>query len=122
MRVLIIDDEKPLADTLCLILQHAGYQARAAYDGVDALSLIGSFVPDVVISDVAMPGMSGIEACGKIKSELPNCHIILFSGQAETDELMANARSKGCNWELLAKPVHPRDLLAKLSRLQLRVA
>ena len=122
MRILIIDDEKPLADTLSLILQNAGYEARAVYDGVAALSLIESFVPDLVISDVVMPGMNGIEACGKIKCELPNCHIILFSGQAATDELMSDARADGCDWELLAKPVHPRDLLAKLSALRLLAA
>jgi DNA-binding response OmpR family regulator len=122
MRILIIDDEKPLADTLSLILQNAGYEARAVYDGVAALSLIESFVPDLVISDVVMPGMNGIEACGKIKCELPNCHIILFSGQAATDELMSDARADGCDWELLAKPVHPRDLLAKLSLLRSLVA
>ena len=122
MRILIIDDEKPLADTFAEILQIAGYEVRAVYDGVAALSLIESFVPDLVISDVVMPGMNGIEACGKIKCELPNCHIILFSGQAATDELMSDARADGCNWELLAKPVHPRDLLAKLSSLRLLAA
>jgi DNA-binding response OmpR family regulator len=122
MRVLIIDNEKPLADTLTLILQHAGYEARAVYDGVTALSLIESFVPDVVISDVVMPGMNGIDVCGKIHAELPNCQIILFSGQAATDELMKDARGKGCDWELLDKPVHPRDLLAKLLSLRSLVA
>jgi DNA-binding response OmpR family regulator len=121
MRILIIDDEKPLADTLSLILQNAGFKARAVYDGAAALSVIESFVPDVVISDVMMPGMNGIEVCGKIQIELPNCHIILFSGQAATDELMKDARGKGCEWELLSKPVHPRDLLAKLSALRLLV-
>jgi CheY-like chemotaxis protein len=122
MRILIIDDEKPLADTLFLILQNAGYETKAVYDGAAALSLIESFVPDLVISDVVMPGMNGIEACGKIQIELPHCHIILFSGQAATDELMKDARDKGCEWELLAKPVHPRDLLAKLSLLRSLVA
>jgi DNA-binding response OmpR family regulator len=122
MRILIIDDEKSLADTLTLILQNAGYEARAVCDGIAALSLIEAFVPDLVISDVAMPGMNGIEACGKIKCELPNCHIILFSGQAATDELMKDARGKGCEWELLAKPVHPRDLLARLSALRLLIS
>jgi DNA-binding response OmpR family regulator len=122
MRILIIDDEKPLADTFAEILQIAGYEVRAVYDGVAALSLIESFVPDVVISDVMMPGMNGIEVCGKIEIELPNCHIILFSGQAATDALMKDARGKGCEWELLSKPVHPRDLLAKLSALRLLAA
>lgn len=118
MRVLVIDDEKPLADTLTLILNVAGYEVMTAYDGSSALSQIESFLPDVVISDVVMPGMNGIETCGKIQKEHPNCHIILFSGQAATNELMKTARAAGCDWELLAKPVHPEDLLAKLASLR----
>lgn len=118
MRILIIDDEKPLADTLVLILRGAGYEASAAYDGHAALSQVESFLPDVVISDVVMPGMNGIEVCGRIQEEHPTCHIILFSGQAVTNELMRSARAEGCEWELLAKPVHPKDLLERLSSLQ----
>lgn len=117
MRILVIDDERPLADTLALILTSTGYEVKAAYDGVDALSQIESFRPDVVISDVIMPGMNGIEVCSRIHLQHPNCHIILFSGQAETNELMRTARAEGCAWELLAKPVHPKDLLNKLSAL-----
>lgn len=118
MRVLVIDDEKSLADTLVLILQGAGYEASAAYDGPGALSQVDSFLPDVVISDVVMPGMNGIEVCSRIQAEHPSCHIILFSGQAATNELMRSARAQGCQWELLAKPVHPKDLLEKLSLLR----
>ena len=118
MRVLVIDDERPLADTLVLILRGAGYEASVAYDGPTALSQIESFPPDVVISDVVMPGMNGIEVCRRIHMEHPTCHIILFSGQAATNELMNSARAEGCEWELLAKPVHPRDLLERLSSLQ----
>ena len=118
MRVLVIDDEKPLADTLAIILQSAGYEAMAAYDGTTALSQAESFRPDIVISDVVMPGMNGIEVCSRIEAEYPQCHIILFSGQAATNELMKNARAKGCDWELLVKPVHPSDLLTKLASLK----
>lgn len=116
-RILVIDDEKPLADTLTLILRSAGYEATAAYDGAAALSQIESFRPDVVISDVILPGMNGIEVCGRIQAQQPNCHIVLFSGQAATSELMIKARADGCDWELLAKPVHPKELLEKLSTL-----
>ena len=118
MRVLVIDDEKPLADTLVLILRGAGYEASAAYDGPAALSQVESFLPDVVISDVVMPGMNGIQVCGRIQEKHPTCHIILFSGQAVTNELMRSVRAEGCEWELLAKPVHPKDLLEKLSSLR----
>lgn len=117
MRVLVIDDEKPLAETLAIILRSAGYEATTAYDGTNALSQVESFQPDIVISDVVMPGMNGIEVCSRIQAEHPQCHIILFSGQAATNELMQNARAKGCDWELLVKPVHPADLLTKLASL-----
>ena len=118
MRILVIDDERPLADTLTLILQSAGYETKAAYDGGAALSQIESFLPDVVISDVIMPGINGVEVCGRIQAKHPNCHIILFSGQAATNELMITARAEGCTWELLAKPVHPKELLQMLSSLR----
>lgn len=119
MRVLVIDDEKLLADTLALVLEREGYEAAVAYDGPAALSRIQTFAPDVVISDVVMPGMNGIEVCRIIQTEHPTCQIILFSGQAATNELMRNARAEGCDWELLAKPVHPTEMLAKLSSLHL---
>ena len=65
-----------------------------------------------------MPGMNGIEVCRRVPAEYPTCEIILFSGQEAANELMRNARAQGCDWELLAKPVHPAELLAKLSLLR----
>lgn len=79
MRVLVIDDEKPLADTLALILQRAGYEAAVAYNGAAALSQLDSFRPDIVISDVIMPGMNGIEVCGRIqtaRAQLPHYSLL----------------------------------------------
>jgi DNA-binding response OmpR family regulator len=118
MRIFVVDDEKPLADTLILILRHAGYEATAAYDCAAALSQMESFLPDVVICDVIMPGMDGIEVCRRIQADHPRCRIILFSGQADTNALIGDAREKGCSWELLAKPVDPEELLAKLASLK----
>ncbi|MGB9257180.1 MAG: response regulator, partial [Candidatus Korobacteraceae bacterium] len=70
--------------------------------------------PDLVISDVIMPDMNGIEAAISIRGFLPSCKILLFSGQAATADLLENARAQGHEFEILAKPVHPSDLLAKL--------
>jgi CheY-like chemotaxis protein len=70
--------------------------------------------PDLVISDVVMPDMDGIEAAIQIRRFLPSCKILLFSGQAVTADLLENARARGHDFEILAKPVHPQDLLAKL--------
>ena len=61
-----------------------------------------------------MPDMNGIEAAIHIRGFLPACKILLFSGQAATADLLENARARGHEFEILAKPVHPQDLLAKL--------
>jgi CheY-like chemotaxis protein len=60
--------------------------------------------------------MNGIEAAIRIRESLPKCKVLLFSGQAATADLLENARLRGHEFEILAKPVHPQDLLAKLSR------
>jgi DNA-binding response OmpR family regulator len=118
MRILVIDDEKPLADTLVMILQRKGYEAVCAYTAAAALETIESFRPECVISDVILPGTIGTELCAKIESVLPDCRILLFSGQGATSELIESARADGHSWELLAKPLDPRELLEKLASLQ----
>jgi CheY-like chemotaxis protein len=68
----------------------------------------------MLISDVIMTDMNGIDAAITIRTMLPNCKILLFSGQAATADLLDRARSQGHEFEILAKPVHPQDLLARL--------
>lgn len=114
-RMLVVDDERSIADTLAAILRNAGYEVTAAYDGLSALSRCESFHPDLVITDVVMPGMTGIEMAILIKQRYPACKVLLFSGQATTADLLEKARQSGYDFELLAKPIHPTDLLAKLA-------
>jgi CheY-like chemotaxis protein len=70
-----------------------------------------SEAPDLLISDVMMPQLSGIDLAIQMKEECPGCQILLFSGQAETVDLLQTAREQGHNFQLLSKPVHPTDLL-----------
>ena len=113
-RVLVADDEQVIANTLAIILNQAGFEAKAVYSGENAVETLDSFQPNMLISDVIMTGMTGIEAAIKVRAKLPNCKILLFSGQAATADLLEKARSEGHEFEILAKPVHPTDLLAKL--------
>ncbi len=113
-RVLVVDDEQVIADTLAKILDLNGYDASAVYTGTAAVESARSLQPDLIISDVIMPDMDGIQAAIKIRGFLPNCKILLFSGQAATADLLENARAQGHEFEILGKPVHPSDLLAKL--------
>jgi len=113
-KVLVADDERVIADTLVIILNQAGFDATAAYSGHKAVELAESLRPDMLISDVIMPDLSGIDAAISVRRILPSCKILLFSGQAATADLLDKARSQGHEFEILAKPVHPQDLLAKL--------
>ncbi|PYX94063.1 MAG: response regulator [Acidobacteria bacterium] len=113
-KVLVVDDEHVIADTLAIILNQSGYEATAVYTGKGAVESARAHKPELIISDVIMPDMNGIEAAIKIREFLPGCKILLFSGQAATADLLEMARNQGHEFEILAKPVHPQDLLAKL--------
>ncbi len=115
-RVLVADDEHVIANTLAIILNQAGFEARAVYSGEKAIESLDTFEPDMLISDVIMTGMTGIEAAIATRAKRPSCKILLFSGQATTADLLEKAREQGHEFEILAKPVHPTDLLAKLRR------
>ena len=111
-RVLIVDDELTIADTLVEILNGEGYEALAAATADSALASAQTFQPDIVISDVIMPGTNGVELGIKIRRELPKCRVILFSGQTETSDLLGQARKRGHEFEIIAKPIKPQTLLA----------
>ncbi|WP_213803485.1 response regulator [Granulicella sp. dw_53] len=113
-KVLVADDEQVIANTLAIILNQAGFEARAVFSGEKAVEALDTFQPDMLISDVIMTGMTGIEAAIITRNRMPNCKILLFSGQAATADLLEKARTQGHEFEILAKPVHPTDLLAKL--------
>jgi CheY-like chemotaxis protein len=113
-KVLVVDDEHVIADTLAIILNQQGFEASAVYSGNEAVEQARAQKPELIISDVIMDDMNGIEAAINIRRFLPDCKILLFSGQAVTADLLENARAQGHEFEILAKPVHPQDLLAKL--------
>lgn len=113
-RVIVADDEHVIADTLAYILNQAGFEATAVYTGKEAVDLAHDLNPDLLVTDVIMPDMNGIEAAIHIRQFLPSCKVLLFSGQAATAGLLEEARARGYEFEILSKPVHPQDLVAKL--------
>jgi DNA-binding response OmpR family regulator len=113
-KVLVVDDERLIADTLAMILRQSGFDAYAVYSGEEALAKAKSFEPDMLISDVVMTGIDGIETAIRMRARLPGLRVLLFSGQAATVNLLENARTQGHDFDLLQKPVHPTDLLAKI--------
>lgn len=121
--VLVVDDEVLIADTCALILERNGIMAMVAYDAKSALKVATAFPPDLLLSDVTMPGMSGIDLALAIKQILPQCSILLFSGQASSMDLLKTARDAGHELTVLFKPLRPAELIARVSAiLQSRIA
>jgi len=116
-RILIVDDEPSIADSLAAILEKSGFDVHTAYSGRKAIQLAEEVVPDLMLSDVMMPDKNGIEVATEIRGKLPGCKILLFSGSASSVGLLAKARQAGHDWEILSKPVHPKDLLVRLGDL-----
>ncbi|MFZ1084966.1 MAG: response regulator [Terracidiphilus sp.] len=113
-KILVADDERVIADSLTMILNLSGFEARAVYSGESALELAAEFKPEMLISDVIMAGLSGIDAAIQMRTLFPQIKILLFSGQAATADLLEKARAQGYEFDILSKPVHPQDLLARL--------
>jgi len=116
-RVLVVDDERLLADSTAAVLRCAGFDTRTAYDGFGALDLIPSFHPDYLLTDIMMPGMNGVQLAIAITRMYPRTKIMLFSGQAGIIDILEEGHSKGYEFPLLAKPVHPSKLVEGLKSL-----
>lgn len=115
--VLVVDDESAIADTVTEILSRSGYAAMTAYDGPEAMEIALLTPPELLITDVSLPGMSGIELAIKMRRIFPDCKILLFSGHVATADLLARAHRAGHTFTLLSKPLHPKELLAKVAEI-----
>ena len=116
-RILIVDDEVAIADTLAMIFRSQMYDARVAYSGECAIEVIAEWRPDLAIIDVILPEMNGIDLAIVTKANYPACHVLLFSGHANTSMLLEEAGRKGHQFEVLAKPVHPNVMLERAADL-----
>ena len=112
--VFVVDDRTVIAETLAAVLTQEGFRAMAFDDPTVALSAASIKSPDVLISDVIMPRMTGIELAIRVRNAYPACRVLLFSGQLHTSDLLEQARKEGHEFEILAKPVQPGELLEML--------
>lgn len=102
LRVVVVDDDPDVLKSLCTYLERSGCQVISASNGADGLQLAFEHNPDVVLTDVAMPRMSGIELCRRLHERLPRLPIVLMSGWA-SDLNHASAREAGAH-DVLSKP------------------
>ena len=115
--VFVVDDEPGTASTLAAILNASGFQATAFTDAAKAMEAAESCCPSMLISDVVMPQMNGIELAIKFKATCPQCKILLFSGNASSNSLLEVATKKGHAFRIMSKSILPKDLLTAIAKL-----
>jgi len=118
LRVLVIDDERMVADSLAQILHMFGYHALSVYSEQADIEHVGTTPCDLVVSDVVMDELSGIDLAIQLATLLPKCKVLLMSGNNSTSDLLKEAQKKGHAFDVLAKPVHPSVILDRLKTLQ----
>jgi DNA-binding response OmpR family regulator len=111
-RVLVVDDDQMTADTITAIVRTQGFEAQTLYSGESAMEWIESFRPDVVLTDIRMRKVSGIETAVQVRELHPECRVILFSAS----ELSAGDRQtmERLGFEFIGRPMHPTELVACL--------
>ena len=114
LRVLVVDDEFIIASTWAQILRMSGFETDWATSGEEAIWRARRKRPDVLLSDVLMRGISGIETAEEILKIHPECRVVLISGHAETVRSIAEDYPGKPDFEILSKPIHPLVLLERI--------
>jgi DNA-binding NtrC family response regulator len=112
--IMVVDDEPVIRETILEILQDEGYDALGMSNAAQALLWAERIRPDILLTDIVMPGMNGIDMAIQLSGVLPQCRIILFTGHAAALDLLAKARAQGHEFEVFNKPINPDVLLPLL--------
>ena len=111
-KILVVDDEQAVADTLCMIFMKHGFDCRTAYTGLAALARTDEFCPELLLCDISMPGMNGLEVVSRVTKKCPDCCVLLLTGHY-TNLAFAQrwALSHPAPSRIMTKPVPPAQLL-----------
>jgi two-component system, OmpR family, response regulator MprA len=116
-RVLVVEDDAAIADVLRRALRQEGHEVRSAEDGVEALELAESFMPDLVILDLGLPKLDGVEVCRRLRAE-SDAPILILTARADTDDRVEGLDSGADDY--LVKPFERKELLARMRALMRR--
>lgn len=116
--VFVVDDEPLITESLALILTREGFEVSSFTNPLDALEQIMATPPDLLISDVMMPQLSGLDLAIQLRKAHPECRILLFSGHAFNKEWLEETRKDGHHFRILAKPIHPNELLREIEEIR----
>ena len=121
IKILVVDDDPDIVEILKYNLKNSGYSVKSAGNGVEAIKKAKKFIPDIILMDVMMPEMSGIEACEEIKNidQISQAIIIFLSARSE-DYTQISAYDAGAD-DYISKPVKPKILLKKISNIAKKI-
>ncbi len=115
-RILVVEDELVLAGVVVNYLLRAGFDARAVHEGAEAVSAVREWMPDVVVLDLGLPGLDGLEVCRQLRV-FSNCYVIMVTARADEEDTLTGL-SVGAD-DYMTKPFSVRELVARV-RTQLR--
>lgn len=113
-RVLVVEDDAEIADVLRRSLRQEGYEVKTSADGVDALDVAAGFVPDLVVLDLGLPRLDGIEVCRRLRAD-GDVPILMLTARAETEDRVGGLDSGADDY--LVKPFERQELLARIRAL-----
>jgi two-component system, OmpR family, response regulator MprA len=113
-RVLIVEDDIDIADVLRRSLRNEGFEVRTSADGIEALDVAAGFFPDLVVLDLGLPGLDGVEVCKRLRSE-GDVPILMLTARAETEDRVTGLDSGADDY--LVKPFERKELLARIRAL-----
>jgi DNA-binding response OmpR family regulator len=113
-RVLVVEDDAEIADVLRRSLRQEGYEVKISADGVEALDVATGFVPDLVVLDLGLPRLDGIEVCRRLRAE-GDVPILMLTARAETEDRVGGLDSGADDY--LVKPFERQELLARIRAL-----
>lgn len=116
-KILIVDDAKTLTYFLQEVLESARYEVRTANDGENGYATSLEFDPDLIVTDIHMPGISGLDMVRKIRMHRPNVRTIYMSGDLDRYHSRLQAEQEGYDVKLLAKPFAPGEFLTLVANL-----
>jgi DNA-binding response OmpR family regulator len=116
-RVLVVEDDEAIADVVRRALRQAGHDVRTAGDGVAALDAAGEFTPDLVVLDLGLPRLDGVEVCRRLRAE-SDAPILILTARTDVDDRVEGLDSGADDY--LAKPFEVKELLARSRALMRR--
>lgn len=117
-RVLVVDDEQLVADTLRLIFEKRGFDCKATYNGNDAIACAEEFFPELLLCDITMPGMDGLQVATTITKNVPGCRVLLLTGHyTNLKSARQCVRTLKVPNRVMVKPVQPEELLLQARAL-----